>query len=51
MMPSARAFKFYTTEEIRMSPSRKGGMAEVLENEYRRKTCLFIKAAGKALEL
>ncbi|CAM9477210.1 unnamed protein product, partial [Discosporangium mesarthrocarpum] len=37
--------------EIRNSPSRKDGISEVLEKEYRRKTCFFIKAAGKSLDL
>ncbi|CAN0529275.1 unnamed protein product [Scytosiphon promiscuus] len=50
-MPNLRTPRLYTGEEIRNSPSRADGISEVLENEYRRKTCLFIKAAGKALEL
>ncbi|CAM9211591.1 unnamed protein product, partial [Choristocarpus tenellus] len=43
--------KTYTKEQIRDSPSRKDGMSEVLEKEYRRKTCLFLKQAGKSLDL
>lgn len=43
--------KLITAQEIKNSPSRADGMSEVVENEYRRKTCLFIRAAGKTLEL
>lgn len=50
-MPNLRATKLYTADQIRNSPSRKDGMSEALENDYRRKTGLFIKAAGKELEL
>lgn len=50
-MPNLVARKLYTAEEIRNSPSRGDGMSDVLEADYRRKTCLFIKAAGKALDL
>lgn len=51
VMPNLRATKLYTSEQIRNSPSRGDGVSEALENDYRRKTCLFIKAAGKELEL
>lgn len=50
-MPNLRATRLYTAEQIRNSPSRGDGVSEALENDYRRKTCLFIKAAGKELEL
>ncbi|CBN74652.1 Cycline T [Ectocarpus siliculosus] len=50
-MPNLRATKLYTVDQIRNSPSRKDGVSEALENDYRRKTGLFIKAAGKELEL
>lgn len=43
--------KLYTADQVRDSPSRVDGITEVLEDAYRRKTCLFVKAAGKALEL
>ncbi len=50
-MPNLRATKLYTAEQIRKSPSRGDGISESLENDYRRTTGLFIKAAGKGLEL
>ncbi|CAM9869163.1 unnamed protein product, partial [Ectocarpus sp. 4 AP-2014] len=50
-MPNLRATKLYTMDQIRNSPSRKDGISEALENDYRRKTGLFIKAAGRELEL
>lgn len=50
-MPNLVARKLFTAEELRNSPSRGDGMSDVLEADYRRKTCLFIKAAGKALDL
>lgn len=50
-MPNLKATKLYTAEQIRNSPSRADGVSEALEKEYRRHTCLFIKAAGKELEL
>jgi len=50
-MPNLRITKLYTAEQIRNSPSRGDGISESLENDYRRTTCLFIKAAGKELEL
>ncbi|CAB1101714.1 unnamed protein product [Ectocarpus sp. CCAP 1310/34] len=50
-MPNLRATKLYTMDQIRNSPSRKDGVSEALENDYRRTTGLFIKAAGKELEL
>lgn len=43
--------KLYTAEQVQNSPSRADGISEILEDDYRRKTCLFIKAAGKALKL
>lgn len=43
--------KLYMAEQVRNSPSRVDGISEVLEDDYRRKTCLFIKAAGNALKL
>ena len=51
VMPNLRTTKLYTSEQIRNSPSRADGVSEALEIEYRRKTCLFVKAAGKELEL
>lgn len=50
-MPNLLTSNLLTVEEIRNSPSRADGMSEAVENDYRRKTCLFIKAAGKELEL
>lgn len=49
-MPSLSS-KLYTAEEVRRSPSRLDDISEVVENDYRRKSCLFMKAAGKLLEL
>lgn len=51
VMPNLRTAKLYTAEQIRNSPSRSDGVSEALEKDYRRKTCLFLKAAGKELEL
>ncbi|CAN0137058.1 unnamed protein product [Pylaiella littoralis] len=50
-MPNLRIAKLYSAEQIRNSPSRTDGVSEALENDYRRKTCLFLKAAGRELEL
>lgn len=50
-MPGLLTSRLLSVQEIKNSPSRADGMSEVLENDYRRKTCLFIRAAGKALEL
>lgn len=51
IFPNLLNSELYTVEQVRASPSRKHGISEVLEDDYRRKTCLFIKAAGKALDL